>query len=137
MPRSADVPAAGRAGVLALPAAVVAVLATASPAAAHDGHAGATGPAWLPVVAAVVGGWFVAAPDRERSTASVVAGVLLMVGPSWPDPWRGLHVAGAGLWAGAVLQVLRRPSRAALRAAAPTAVTGAGLACATGLLMAL
>src|SRR3954466_13297034 len=137
MRRSARTVAAGRAIATALPAGPLVVL-WASPAQAHAEHASTGhGPVWVPVLAAVVGGWFLASPSRRRSPVGLLAGVLLLVGPSWPDLLRAGHLAGAGLWAGAVLHVVRRPSRAVLRTAAPTAVGGAALACTTGLVAAL
>src|SRR4051794_26527150 len=139
MPRCADVMTAGRTLALVLPAAGVAVVGMASPAAAHAGHESATvgGPGWLPIAAAVVGGWFLADPQRRCQPLAVAAGVLLLVAPSWPDLLRAGHLAGAGLWIGAALSVLRRPGKAALRAASGPAVGGAVLACVTGVLAAV
>src|SRR6476469_5288363 len=117
MPRCADGRAAGRVLVLTLPAALAVVVVAASPALAHGGHetAVAPGPAWVPIVAALVGGWFLADPRRRRQPLAAAAGVALLVAPSWPDLLRAGHLAGAGLWAGAAVSVLRRPSKAALQ----------------------
>src|SRR4051794_34055603 len=108
MPSSTSKAAVGRVVLAALPTAGLIVVLSAAPAQAHAGHAAdvTPGPAWVPVVAAVVGGWFLAAPDRRRSPVALLAGALLLVAPSWPDLLRAGHLAGAGLWSGAVLRVL-------------------------------
>src|SRR4051812_28644168 len=137
MPRCTSGTAAGRALLLALPAACVAVVTSAAPAAAHDHGQPVGGSPWPALALAVVGGWFLADPRRRRQPVAVVAGLLLLVAPSWPDLLHAGHIAGAGLWAGAALSVLRRPSRAALRAASGPAVGGAVLACVTGLFAAV
>src|SRR3954466_4581367 len=88
MRRSARTVAAGRAIATALPAGPLVVL-WASPAQAHAEHASTGhGPVWVPVLAAVVGGWFLASPSRRRSPVAVLAAVLLLVGPSRPGPGR-------------------------------------------------